>query len=69
MDDYLTQAIDTLHQGMVSEQDPEAIATVSQCLTALTRLQAKKSQGGGGGGQAGADPRAALMAQLTGGQG
>jgi hypothetical protein len=63
MPDYLTQAIEILHQGMVDEQDPEAIATVSQCVTALTRLQAKKTNQ-----PAAQDPRAALVAQL-GGQG
>lgn len=62
-DDYLAEAIEVLHAGMVDEQDPEAIAAVSQCLTALTRLQAKKSQGGGGPAQG---ARAAVMQQLQG---
>jgi hypothetical protein len=68
--DYLAEAIEILHAGMVDEQDPDAIATVSQCLTQLTRLQAKRSQGGGaaaGAGLAGAGgARGALLSQLQG---
>lgn len=66
MNDYLAEAIEVLHSGMVDEQDPEAIATVSQCVTQLTRLQAKKAQNGSGGGAGAADPRQAVLSQLQG---
>lgn len=75
-------AIQLLHQAMAIEPEPADKATIAQCLTALTRLQAKNmaesqgpgGQGGGGtssaGGPqpyAGGGPPPGMAAQMQGG--
>lgn len=61
----LTQSINTLHEAMVTEQDPQTIAVLGKCIQALTAEQARMSSQGGQGG----DPRQALMQQLQGARG
>lgn len=53
--EQVRQAIQLLHEAMLVEPEPDDKATIAQCLTALTRLQAKnmrESSGGVSGGQA-----------------
>lgn len=59
----LQSSIQDLHQLMATLKDPEAVATVSQCLTALTRLQ--KTMMSPQGNQGATNP---LIAALGGGQ-
>ncbi len=66
----LQMAIQLLHQAMAIEPEPADKATIAQCLTALTRLQAKNlSEGAGaqggppqGGGYAGSPPSGPMTA-------
>jgi hypothetical protein len=63
--DNLRTAIDALHREMSDEHDPKAINVIAGCVARLTALQQTKYEGASGGG--GSDPRAALVAQLSGG--
>lgn len=58
----LQSVIQDVHQLMATIKDPEGTAVVSQCLTALTRLQKTMMSSQG---QGGSNP---LIAALGGGQ-
>lgn len=69
--DSLRQAIETLHQAIVDEPDPEDKAALTQCLQQMLKVQAK-NMAEGQGAQGGGNPpgrRTALMQTLAGGGG